>query len=76
MRKMTRLGILGVVALAAVAFMGSTATMGWDEGGGFFPLPPQPDGACVFADNSCQVIPGTFCRLAGGEFLGPGTTCP
>ncbi|MCA9727383.1 MAG: choice-of-anchor D domain-containing protein [Candidatus Eisenbacteria bacterium] len=33
------------------------------------------DGACCFGDGSCLVGSGTDCSVAGGTYLGDGTTC-
>jgi hypothetical protein len=41
-----------------------------------FPLPPQPNGACIAKDGSCQVTPQGICKLSKGTWLGPNTTCP
>ncbi len=71
-KKWFTLGIAGVVGVAA-----ASVAMAFGNSGdtGFFPLPPQPNGACI-TGNTCQVMPGTFCHVLGGEFLGPGTQCP
>jgi hypothetical protein len=39
-------------------------------------VPPQPNGACIFKNGSCQVTPQNICKLSKGSWLGPDTTCP
>lgn len=39
-------------------------------------VPPQPNGACVYKNGSCQITPQNICRLSKGTWLGPDTTCP
>jgi hypothetical protein len=37
--------------------------------------PPGGEGACCFADGTCEVLAIVDCLTAGGLPLGPGTTC-
>lgn len=65
MRRTTQLLVLKAAALAALVLTSMALA-----------VPPQPPGACIFKDGSCQVIPGNICKLSKGRFLGPDTTCP
>ena len=67
--------ILAAGALAGLAVATASVAAYWD-GGDPIPLPPQPDGACIFKDHTCQVIPQNICKLSRGKWLGPNTTCP
>lgn len=39
-------------------------------------VPPQPNGACVYKNGSCQITPQNICKLSKGTWLGPDSTCP
>ena len=68
MRPKQTIGILLAAALTAAVVTSVTVAA--------FPLPPQPNGACVFKNGTCQVTPQNICKLSKGTWLGPGSECP
>jgi hypothetical protein len=63
----TKCAILGIV-VAVVALTWTSVSV--------FSVPPQPNGACVYKNGTCQITPQNICRLSKGTWLGPDTTCP
>lgn len=69
MKATKRIEIIAVVAGVALGLVSVLAAAE-------FPLPPAPNGACVFKNGSCQIAPENLCRRSKGTWLGPDTVCP
>lgn len=69
MKRSTTVVLLSFLALTAFGFTAASVTAD-------FPLPPAPNGACVFKNGSCQVTQQNLCKLSKGTWLGPDTACP
>lgn len=68
MKRWSKVIVMGAAVLIALAVTGVSVTAD---------VPPQPNGACVFRDGSCQITPQGICnQFKRATWLGPDTTCP
>ncbi len=67
--------VCGAMMMSPVAAEPAAPVVEESSDARFFPLPIVPPGACALPNGDCVVTLDTICRLRGGKFQGPQTTC-